>query len=157
MFRCWFLNLSLLSRCFVPWFLFLLWVFWKSMMTVCWLFAWPAQLGCSHGMLAGVGDWNIGMILGKEGWRRQSLQSVVDGVNEERETTSGFLLECWECDWDGVGKWGMICGIHRGWGKGTVVAATGVLLHSLPWVWNRKRGEGQSTAYLFWLFVCLAG
>lgn len=62
---CWFLDLSLLGGCVVPWFLFLS-GFSESVIAVCFLFSWPIQLVCSWGMPASIGGWDAGMNWGKE-------------------------------------------------------------------------------------------
>lgn len=73
--------------------------FTESVMIVCCLFFWSAQLVCSRVMPASVGDWDNWLSWGKEGQRRRSLLSLGDQVRGGRETAVDFLLQNWSWNW----------------------------------------------------------
>lgn len=62
-------------------------LYWKvRMIPVYFLSFWPSPLAYSQRMCTGVGGWDTGMNWGRKGWRRQALQSLGDGIREERKT-----------------------------------------------------------------------
>lgn len=145
--------------------------FFESILPVCCLFPWLAQVVCSEGMAADIGSWDTGMSWGKESWKR-SLYPLVMGLGRKKETTEDFLVQSLGWNWvsrasllglgsktkqgvcgrklEGGGSMGFI-EIRGGNGREDCQRCSDAELgmRLMDWIWgNRERGECLCAAYL---------